>query len=198
MFHTIRSQDCRWLVFGLELQGTDGKVAALMYLNGSTGPCLLFGFSSEIIFLFFLFFFSLYFFFFSGCALLNHFRVFPESASFFYCTFPHFCSCLCCWDYWFQTQKAWRVSSCFSKVSTYGDLLKEIYRKVPPWPLLQELGVLGSTQRRACRAQLVLFLTSISYCCCRKQRSEPDGPQTWPSDFTGTFLWSSGHRMSFY
>lgn len=33
----------------------------------------------------------------------------------------------------------------------YRDMLKGIERNVPSWPLLQELGVMGSTRRNACR-----------------------------------------------
>lgn len=48
--HNERAKSADDLFFGLELQGTDGKAAALIYLNGSMGPYLLSGFSSDFFF----------------------------------------------------------------------------------------------------------------------------------------------------
>lgn len=84
------SQDCRWLVFGLELQGTDGKAAALIYLNGSTGPHLLIGFSSDFFFGFFFFLQWLWLVESPQRLFRNFFLHFSTVL------FPHFWSYLCC------------------------------------------------------------------------------------------------------
>lgn len=101
------SQDCRWLVFGLELQGTDGKAAALMCLNRSTEPRLLVGFSSDI-------FFSVT----VPCWITSESfqKLFP---SFLYHTFSPLLilPLLSCLITGFSFKKAQAVSSCFCKAT---------------------------------------------------------------------------------
>lgn len=140
------SQDCRWPVFGLELQGTDGKAAALMCFNRSTGLRLLVDFSSDI-------------FFFSDCALLNHLRSFQKLfPSFLYHTFFPLLilPLLSCWLQVSVSKKHRQSLAVIAKQLSYRKMLegrKGIGRNVPSRPLFEGLWVLGST-RRACREWL--------------------------------------------
>lgn len=161
---------------GLELQGTDGKAAALIYLNGSTGPCLLFGFSSD--------FFSLFFFFF--LALLNHHKVFSESFSFislrdFFPAFvPSFAVML---NYIFQFQKSTRNLQLFCKERVIvHETTQRTTRNGQEFSLtapLQGLWMLGSWEELAESSAHVHFQSSISSCSSCGQRTGLDEPLNW-------------------
>lgn len=165
------------LFFSLELQGTDGKAATLIYLNGSPEPHLSFGFSSD----FFFFFFSVT----MPCwVTLEPFQ--KPFLSFLHCTFPFsiLSSLLLCLITGFSLKKAWAVSSWFCK----GTIVhKDTWRTEgnrqecalsAPAP---ETVDIVEKRRRACRENSahVLFLTSISDYHCWRQRPGLDGLQDW-------------------
>lgn len=172
-FTQWESQVCRWLVFFcLELQGTDGKAAALIYLNGSTGPYLFFVFSSD-------FFFPVS----VPCWITTAETCQKLFLSFLFCAFfptfdPTFLVMI---NYKFQSQNSRTVLSCFAKQWLYMEMLRGLQgtgRAEPSQPLFRCWGVGGDKPTESSSAYL-FFLISISCCHCWRERTGLDWPLNW-------------------
>lgn len=126
------------LFFGLELQGTDGKAATLIYLNGSPEPHLSFGFSSD------------FFFFFQWlCLAESPWSLFKNLFFNFSTVLFHFQSYHLCCYVWLQVSASKKHGQSlvgFAKGLLYTKILeglKGIGRNVPSQLLLQRPWILG-------------------------------------------------------
>lgn len=173
--HNERAKSADDLFFGLELQGTDGKVAALIYLNGSMGPYLLSGFSSD-------FFFPVS----VPCWITTAESCQKLFLSFLFCAFlpTFYLTFFVMINYKFQSQNSRTVLSCFAKRWLYMEMLRGLQgtgRVEPSQPLSRDCWCWGAGGEKPTESSsaYLFFLISISCCHCWRERTGLDRPLNW-------------------